>query len=216
MAKLIGPLHSSEARGRMGGLVFNTWRGGATCKAKHAPAQPRTVKQLVARAFASQIARAWGAVLDAADRLTWNDYAVAHQDKDWTGTNVRLTGLNWFIRCASRLLQIGEAIIHTAPEVPAPDPPAAFAATGGAAQIVFTWTGPVTAGLFIEIWADGPHSAGRQGWLPKAQLKNRVTAADLTWTMSGLQAGTYSCWGRTIDDANGLVSTYVLGTATVT
>lgn len=59
MAKVTLPLMSAEARGKVGGLIYNTWRGNSTVKIKKAPAQPRTARQLLIRAFATTCSRAW-------------------------------------------------------------------------------------------------------------------------------------------------------------
>ena len=101
MAKVVGPLHASEARGKMGGLVFNSWRGFATVKAKHAPAQPRTQKQLLVRAICVICARAWQLLTTQAD---WTTYANTHTLVDWTNTPKRLTGANWYVMLSTRVL----------------------------------------------------------------------------------------------------------------
>jgi len=77
MAKVIGPLHSSEARGRMGGLVFNTWRGLNVVKQSTSPANPRTIAQLNIRAIAVGQARGWQGE-SAANQAAWDAYASTH------------------------------------------------------------------------------------------------------------------------------------------
>lgn len=216
MAKLLGPLHSSEARGRMGGLVFNTWRGGATCKAKHAPAQPRTSLQLVARARASQLARMWGTTLDAADRLSWNDYAVAHQDKDWTGTNVRLSGLNWFIRCNTRMLAMGYAAVHTAPLVAAPDPIVSFQALDQALSLRIMWQAAAGTDLQAEFWLEGPFSLGRLPKIERASHNCFHAAQTPDFSISPLSVGHYEVYARILNEANGLASTWLHDSGEVT
>lgn len=216
MAKCLGPLHSSEARGRVGGLVFNTWRGGATCKAKHAPAQPRSSLQLAARAYASQLARMWGTTLDATDRKTWNDYAVAHQDKDWTGTNVRLSGLNWFIRCSSRLLAMGNTVVHTAPLVAAPDPIVSFQALDGVLLLRMMWQAAAGTDLTADFWLEGPFSNGRLSKIQRAKHNCFHAAQTPDFNIAPLGAGHYTVYARIISEVNGLASTWLSDPGDVT
>lgn len=216
MAKVIGPLHSSEARGRVGGLIFNTWRGSATVKAKHAPAQPGGAAQLQMRANASMLARYWGSILDAVDRATWTAYAVAHVLTDWTGSTKRLTGLNWFLACSARLLMNDEAIVHTAPLVAAPDPPTGVTAVGGSSQITLSWDTPTTAPLIVWFYIQGPRSPGRIPTRARAKFRGNITGDDLTFVISGLTPGTHDIWVAVMDSVTGLVSTEILVSAVVT
>lgn len=93
MAKVLNPLMSNEARGKMNGLVFNTWRGISTVKTFKSPTQPQSAAQLVMRNLMSTFSRKWQA-LTAAQRTAWNNWAAAHLKTDWTGNPVRITGAN--------------------------------------------------------------------------------------------------------------------------
>jgi hypothetical protein len=213
MAKVTAPLHSSEARGRMGGLVYNTFRGMATVKAKHAPAQPRSPLQLAVRARAVDLARAWA---DNAYQANWNAYAAAHPYLDGMGLTIRATGLNWYIALNSRLLALGVAAVETPPADPAPGAVDGFVPTGGAGEIVCVWTDPTDADHKIEFWMDGPHTAGRQGSLPKAHLAEQRPAAAATYTFTGLLPGTYTLWVRALTSADGQVGPWATASTVVT
>ena len=212
MAKVVGPLHASEARGKMGGLVYNSWRGFATVKAKHAPAQPRTSKQLAVRALAIYCSRMWQACTNKAD---WNTYAQTHTIVDWTNSPKRLTGANWFTALGVRLLKANVAIVQTPPIVPAPNAVTHFTAIGSADLITLTWTDPGAADDHVEIWLDGPHTAGREGSLPRASYNSTILGNATTKTVAAIP-GTYSVYARVRSNVNGLVSVWVSATATVT
>jgi len=213
MAKVTGPLFSSEARGRMGGLVYNTWRGVATVKAKIAPCQPRTSLQLNIRALMVNLSRLWAANVNQA---AWNAYAYAHPVVDGMGNSVRSTGANWFCALGLRLLSIGEPIVALPPAIPAPPPVLGLALTPGASQISADWTSPDIDTTSVEIWFDGPHSAGRNGSLAKAKLKVRVLSNAGPSVSTGLLAGTYTVYARSLRRSNGLVSSYVSAICVVT
>lgn len=213
MAKVVGPLHSSEARGRMGGLVYNTFRGMATVKAKHAPCQPRSQKQLQLRSIAVNLARTWAANLNQA---AWNAYAASHPYLDGMGLTIRATGLNWFIGLNSRLNALLIGTVATPPVVAPPGPAVTLVPTPSAGSISLAWAAPTDANLRMEVWLDGPHSKGRQGSLTRARLKAQPEAAASPYVMTGLIPGRYSIWARPLSETDGQVSTWVTATTDVT
>lgn len=216
MAKVIAPLHSSEARGRVGGIIYNTWRGAATVKAKHAPAQPGSASQLAQRANASMLSRYWGSILSAVERATWSAYSSTHVDTDWTGSTKRLTGLNWFLRCTSRLLLATQPIVPTAPIVAAPTNLTGVTAVGGAGLITMDWTTPVSADFSIFFYKSGPRSPGRIPTRAKAKLVGVALGTALSFVMEDATPGVHDVWVCAMDVDNGLVSSEVLVSATVT
>jgi hypothetical protein len=215
MAVVTNPLMSSEARGKVGGLQLNTWRGRAYVKANTSPAQPRSSLQLKIRAWSTQLVRAWQSLTQSA-RDSWNQYAADHPAVDWTGNPKRLTGLNWWVRNNIAAWMAGQTGYVSVPTVPAPDTPSDFAAAGGAGQIVTTWTDPAGDPAHLDIFSFGPHSAGLNGKIEKARHKAMANASTETETITGLLAGTYTLFARVIDDNTGLTGVWVSATAVVT
>jgi len=215
MAKCINPLMSTEARGRSVGLVYNTWRGIRTIKVQTAPSQPRTSDQLQIRAWLVKLARQWAGLTSGA-RSAWTDYADTHPETDWTNKPRRLTGLNWFTRNNIHALMAGQSGLVSAPTVAAPTPVDSFEATPAAGEATITWSDPGDGDRHFDIWMDGPHSAGRAGSIQRAQHKAMANATTETETISSLQAGTYTFYGRVIDDNTGLASSWVSASCAVT
>ena len=215
VAKVIGPLHSAEARGRIAGLIFNTWRGISTVKAFCSPAQPRTAIQLLTRAWTTQLVRAW-ATITQANRNAWNAYSVTHPESDWTGNPKRLTGLNWFVRCNARIFRLAGSQIDNPPAVAAPDPVADFAAANGVEESVLTWTFGNGANNRFWVYTFGPHSTGLLCKIERASINLAGTAATATVTHSNLAPGRYTYWICVVDIDTGLRSTYLTDTADVT
>lgn len=215
MAKLIGPLHSTEARGRVGGVVYNTWRGLATAKAKTSPSQPRTARQLIIRAFLTTYTRLWqtlGAVAIAA----WNAYAAAHTETDWTGSPKRLTGADWHTRLNVRLADMGKTAITTPPVVAPPAAVAALVLTGGAGQISCAHTAMAGTDLTIDYWDQGPMSAGIVPKLTAARHKTYSPGETTPNVLTGLTPGLHTIWARCVSEVTGLASTWVNAQAAVT
>jgi hypothetical protein len=216
MAKVLMPHGATEARGRMGGIIANTWRGISYIKAASSPSQPRSKIQLQMRAWVAMLTRYWGTTLLDTERTWWNDYAMTHTKIDWTGNPRRLTGLNWFVLCNVGRLRMALAITTTPPDSAAPAAPVAFAAANGVLQSVITWTTPGGTGITCDVFAEGPVSKGVQPKLERAKYRDMIQAETGTMTVSGLRPGRYWFYGRMLDEASGLSSPWVVDSADVT
>lgn len=113
MAKLVAPLMSFGARGKLGGsLVYSAWKGIATARQLVTPANPRTAAQVAQRGLLSVIVTAWRSTeVSQAVRTGWNKAAQL--------TGRALSGFNLF---ASQLVKL-------AAEVPAASFVSAVAST---------------------------------------------------------------------------------------
>ena len=211
MAKVRGAYGGAETRGRVGGVQHNSWRGMGFVKASHAPAQPRSKLQLQMRAWNTYLTRHW-AVIDQTARDGWNAYAVTHTETDGMGSTKRLSGLNWFTRCNSRLLKAGFAIKTTAPVVAAPAAPLLFACSDGVLSSVASWTATAGTNISLVIRVFGPHSKGRLG--KKEQAVELVTVAGQTaqQAINNLVPLRYTFFAYCLCEDNGLISPLVSDT----
>jgi hypothetical protein len=216
MVKLLDPHGSTEARGSSGGRTYNTWRGINYAKTKTSPAQPRTAKQLVIRAYAMTLVRKWQ-TLTTTKQGWWNDYAAAHPDFGFGGTQKRLTGANWYVRLNTRLAQISTAAVDTPPSIPAPNAVVGLVATGAILSISCDWTQETAQGTQIDFWTDGPHSPGRLGKIERAKHRgweggNAVGPK----VLSNLAPGRYTVFARLMNDVDGNVGVWTSSICTVT
>jgi len=210
MAKVTQPLMSLGARGKMGALIYNQWRGFNTVKCYTAPVQPDTDDQLALRALMADAVSAWQA-LTPAERTSWIDYAPLHLESDWTGSQKRLTGQNWYVRGYAFNTLCGETPIDTAPSDPAPPAlvGAGFAYVAGPPKkVTLTWTAPVAETSYLQIWVTPPLSPGR---VPKFPLADQLTpiGADTQSpydVVNPITAGRYGFWVRVIDTLTSLAS----------
>ena len=218
MAKLTQPLGSSEARGKLGGLVYNTWRGIAYAKAKATPGNQGTQRRLAVRALAKACTTQWQTISDTL-RTWWNDYAARTPDTDWTGNPKRLSGYNWFLRCNVRLLDIGLPINDLPPIRPNQWPALVPAASQADASLEITWTLPPSTpstDLQVDVWITKAQSAGRKPAIEDAKHLAYEPAESGTYTTPPLGHGTYGIYLRTIDELTGLASPWALVIAAVT
>ena len=97
MAKLVGPLMSFGARGKLGGsLVYSAWKGIATARQLVTPANPRSPDQVAQRDLLSVIVAAWRSTeVSQTVRTGWNKAAQL--------TGRALSGFNLF---ASQLVKL--------------------------------------------------------------------------------------------------------------
>ena len=215
MAVLHNPLISSEARGKVGGLVYNTWRGRAYAKSKTGPAQPRSERQLNIRAMSTKLIRAWQSI--GATLITlWNDYAAAHPDIDWSGNAKRLSGANWYLRCNLRLSDMAKSLIDTPPAVPAPPAVTALVLTPGTGSISCAFDVSGGTSISLDIWDQGPHSPGVQPKIQRAKHKAYAPGETSPYVLSGLAPGLHTLFARHVSETTGLASPWVMASATVT
>jgi len=215
MAKVIGPLHSTEARGKIGGLIYNTWRGIRYVKRFTSPSQPRTALQLSIRSISITLVRAWQGLSPAA-QADWNDYATSHTSVDWTKTARRLTGCNWYVGLNARLVKMGFVKSGVPPTAVAPPSMVSFSATGQAAGIRCIWESPGGTGTQAIFYVQGPHSLGRQGKIEQARYALNTNAETADIPIPVTQIGHYTVWAFMMSESNGLISTSVVDTAEVT
>lgn len=210
MAKVTQPLGSAEARGRVGGYVYNTWRGLHTVKTHKAPAHESDPLRQAHKAIVQAAGIRWQSI-SPERRSSWNQFANEHPDIDWTGNPKRLPGYAWYVRIQTRLIDIGATYID--------DPPSAFSLPlisglaasyepgDGLIYLSFSMSLPVGT-FFSDTWSTRPLSAGRTPSLHDAY--RRVILPDyvdpVTWEPPG--AGTYTVWLRMIRD-NGLLTPWL-------
>ena len=217
MAKVLNPLNSSEARGRVGGLVYGTWRGINYVRTMATPANQSTPRRLAVRALAAQCTHRWQLISDA-QRAAWHIFANSHTRPDWSSTPKRPHGFNWFLKCNVLRLDMGYSIVDTPPYIPNQYPLYTLTAVPDTDHIDLTWTlppGASAADFKADIWLTFPLSAGRQPKIQDAKHYSYAPAEDLAYATGELFDGTYGVFVRTIREDSGLASPFVLDTAQI-
>lgn len=210
MPKVKNPLLSMEARGGIGGLVYNTWRGINYVKTNTSPTGQGTAKRLAAQALLALVSKLWE-LLTAPQRTGWTDYGTAHPVPDWTGSPKRLTGMNWFVKCNTLLRICGAAGISAAPSISAPDAPIGLTCSYATQAIRAVWTAPASTGVSVVFFTTHPQSAGISGRLEQAGYATNCLSslASLASVVANPAAGRVTVFAKSVDRATGLVSTVV-------
>lgn len=147
-----GQIGISEARGKVGGVVFLRTTAGAVMRQKVSPVQPRTVQQLAVRSTFSTIAQAWRG-LTALQRAVWIENAPNVQHTNVFGDNMPLTGFGLFTRLNNNLVAATTATISDwpgQPDVQGYNPLTVVAnTTAGTLVVDFTAATPATQKVVI-------------------------------------------------------------------
>lgn len=182
MAIVTGPLHSSEARGQVGGptgLVYNTHRGRAYVKANALPKTEYSDLQKSTRAIMVAAASEWLAI-GAANRVSWEQFAHENHLCDWTGSLKRISGWNWWSK-----LYYATTFLELDPNLEAPSENTSYLFKDLTIECVehynyISWTPiyPEPPWLYwIVYWVTGPHKITEH---PSIKMAHRVFyASDL-------------------------------------
>lgn len=210
MAIVTGPLHSSEARGAVGALVYNSYRGRAYTKARSTPTVEYSDPQIAARAMMHTIYGYWLG-LSPADRSHWSDWAEENHLCDWTGQLKRLSSWNWFAKINYLLLN-NTSLWNTQP----PNPITSYSLSGlisyqRAPMIVFQWTiadPPPDPAWFLEFWSVGPHPPTLHPSVKMAKRVDPALEADGAFSYLYTLPGSYTTYIRPLS-TQGITMPYV-------
>ena len=183
MAIVTGPLHSSEARGAVGGLVYNTYRGRSYVKVNTAPSTQYSEAQVNARAHMGPVIAEWQAITDA-QRDAWTRYANDHVLSHWTGSDKRLSAWNWFAKINWRQQRHGRALFSDPPVDDLPLIHPDFEAYGSESFVEILWT-PIVfqdelTWTFL-FWGAGPHSAACHPQFNQAKYQDLCYSGDASY-----------------------------------
>ena len=161
MAIVTGPLHSSEARGAVGGIIYNTCRGKSIVRTNRTPTLEYTDSQVATRAIMNGVIAAWAALSDD-QRHDWTAFADTHLLPHWTGSDKRISGWNWYAKANFKLSQADLPMISSPPHPVTSYTLASMKLLPAADAVEFIWD-PVypfpDPGWFLQIWSTKPHAA---------------------------------------------------------
>lgn len=134
----------NELNGTMKGVTAQRWRGLGVFRKKPTPHNPQTPRQTDVRIITAQIAEAWREELNQGQRTAWNQRAKTYPWTDSFGREIRMTGLNLFVKQNFPLVDFGKDKQSLPP--PMTEPPELADAT------VVAETGQ----LYITVWTLDP------------------------------------------------------------
>lgn len=115
MAIVIAPALSEQASGNVGSINFTRWRGRAIARTTYTYTDPQTVKQVAQRGKLTVIAGKWGSVLNADQRLQWEERAADEMFVDRMGQRYRPSGYQLFMKFNLQVSVFGEMFLQVPP-----------------------------------------------------------------------------------------------------
>lgn len=119
MAKVLFTAAVADIRGKLAGTVFSKNRAGAFIRTKVTPTNRRTPAQAAARSKFSALSAAWRN-LTGPQRASWQAQATNVAGTDVFGNAKTISGQQLFVGTNSNFLQLGQAVVNTAPASKAP------------------------------------------------------------------------------------------------
>lgn len=114
MARILFGNIVSEARGKLGGVVFSRNTGGAYARQKVSPVQPRTPAQLNQRSRLTAVSKVWE-TLTQNQREAWKAFSLAARKKDVLGLAKQRSSQQMFMFCNLALDSVGYPLILNPP-----------------------------------------------------------------------------------------------------
>jgi hypothetical protein len=182
---IISPIFG-EMRGKLGGNVYSRNIGGPYVRMHAVPTNPNSARQQSTRNWLATCAAAWNGTLTAGQRAQWNEFAETHSALNSLGQTIFLTGLDWYTKVNSRLLDAGLTPIAEPDNLPVPDGLLTMALTlASATSASIAFTPELPSGACIVAWGSGPITAGsdpnfRQHRLIGYSAADQVTPAVFT------------------------------------
>jgi hypothetical protein len=214
MAKVNGPLHSDDARGKIGSnMVFSGSKGVQICRAYRTPKNTRSAKQSVVRNQIADLSRAYRA-LTSDQKLAWVAWAGENPRVDpWSGKSYLISGFNAYVGLNRILKDMGVAVITAPPAVAGPSQLATYTPSCIATQISIAFTAtPLGAGLMLDVWGFRSKSAGRTpGPTEFFRLGHSAAAAASPYAPGfGVVGDKITTACRVVDSVTGLCSAFVV------
>jgi hypothetical protein len=198
MAKVLGPLGSSEARGSVGAYTYNTWRGLHTVKTRTAPDYTPGGAREAQKNLVQAAGQRWKTLSDA-QRAAWDTYADTHLDLDWSGHDLRLPAYHWYVRINTRTQLTSDPWRDDPPAIEIDEPPTYtdIFNTPTEIEVDFDYSGAYPAAdMRYTWWITQGLSAGRNPTLHDAHRHDWCAATETAMFFSGLPAGRYTIWVR--------------------
>jgi hypothetical protein len=202
MAKVTQPLGSSEARGAVGGYVYNTWRGISTVRTRVKPKAKAPGRRETMRDRVIAAARHWSSISDD-QRRHWQEYALEHLDPDWTGNDTRLPGFHWHVRINTRRQCLFLAMLDEPPTIKILGHISDLHTASFEDEFQLWWTHtilPDQLDYYVDVWLTGPLTAGRSPTIHDAKWQGYPLYPTDSFATLSLLPGYYTYFARVIHE----------------
>ena len=132
----------SNIKGSIGGTTFSAIRAGTIAKKRVPGKRLLNTKQAIALNYSLLSTYAW-VQLSNAQKIVFNNYALANASTDRYGVVKQLTGFQWFKILNQNSLYFTGSGITAPPAYGIPLPPPSFTVTLASDEIEVTWSLPI-------------------------------------------------------------------------
>jgi hypothetical protein len=152
MAKVVGPLHSFEASGKIGPLVFARNRGGAYAKSWYPPVNPKSFLQTeYRRSVWSEAVHLW-VNLNQSSRENWYEYAANFFGGAKSYRRNRVNAMHLFLRQQIHFLYLGITEISEPPLSPLPNYFPSFSCYWTSSGLTLSWSPAIPENCWIIVY----------------------------------------------------------------
>lgn len=209
-----------EMRGSVAGNTFSRNKGGTYVRLRGTPTNPNSTRQQVVRSILADLSQYWSSDLSAQEREDWGTWAQEHPVLNKLGQSIYLSGLDWFIKINSRLVDSATAILDEPPIGAGPGSLATLTVAFASATtltVTFTPT-PCPAGTRVQLFCSLPLGVGTQPNFRQMRLVGYSAAAAASPVVMTLpfsfQIGNRIVCYATLIDAEGQIAGYLRAEAT--
>ncbi len=171
-------LLATDLSGSLDGITASRNKGGAYFRNRSTPTNPNSVRQQATRTALGNFSSRWSALLDQAQRDAWNTYSQNHTVKDALGNDIKISGLNWYIKFNTVLEDAAITAITAPPAGTAPVGFSSFsAAISSGTTCDVTFADALISGAVLQLWQTLPGTQGQTPNFKQARLVG-YSAAD--------------------------------------
>jgi len=156
----LGPM-ITDIRGSIGGTTFARNRSGMYARTRVKPIDPSSTRQQSVRNAVAACQTAWRDTLTQAQRDGWDNVGAVGGGTGALGDQIRLTGIQAYIRVNVIVLLAGLAAFATAPALPYHTalPALTFTCVETPGLVITATTPVIAAGAALQIQVSGVYSA---------------------------------------------------------
>jgi hypothetical protein len=152
MAKVVGPLHSFEASGKIGPLVFARNRSGAYARAWYLPVNPKSFAQSAFRreVWAEAVKR-W-VNCGSAIRANWYEFAANFYAGAKSSKRSHVDAMHLFIRYHVQAIMQNQGATYNPPVFPLPNFYPNFSCYWTSSGLTLSWQPAIPSGCLIVVY----------------------------------------------------------------
>jgi len=155
MAKIAFGGIATDARGKLGDIVYSKNRWSSYARTKTIPTNPKTGAQTFVRTIMTNGSRYWSASLTAAQRASWNSFAKLLKRSNTLGQDYLFTGFHAFLQAYMNNFIEGNNVIPTPPALPLATQPTSLTVVSNSiagSDLTIGWSPTPGLPIIVQLW----------------------------------------------------------------